>query len=168
MSPPQHQSSHTRCTWDDFSDFTSHPSNRTKCELHQGACKMTFQISPCVHLTWPSVSSTTPKFSREVHVRWLFKSHLTSILCAQVYPPPHQNSHMRCMQDDFSILTSCPSSITKSPLHHTKFLTQGAHKMTFQISPHIYLVWPSVPSTTPKFSHEVHMRWLFRFHLASI
>ena len=106
--------------------------------LTRGAHKMSFQISACIHLVWPSVPSTTPKFSCEVHMRWL------------------------------SNLTSHPFSVTKCPLNHTKVLTQGAHKMTFQISPHIHLVWQIVSSTTPKFSREVHVRWLFKSHLASI
>ena len=161
---------------DDFSNLTSCPSSMTKCPLHhikvlmQGACKMTFQISPHIHLAWPRAPSTTPKFSHEVHMRWLFK---------------------------FYLLTFRPSSVTKSPLHHTKVLTwganemtfqisprihlawpsvpsttkvlmHGAHEMTFQISPHIHLAWPSVLSTTQKFSHELHVRWVFKFHLASI
>ena len=134
------QSSHARCTQDDFSNFTSHPSSMTKCQLHQGACEMTFQISPRIHLAWPSVPSTTPKFSCEVDARWL------------------------------SILTWCPSCVApmRCPLHYTKVLTWGAREMTFQISPHIHLAWPSVPSTTPKFSHEVHVRWLFKSHLTFI
>ena len=76
--------------------------------------------------------------------------------------------HARCMWDDFLNLTSHPSSVTKCPLHQTKVLTQGAHEMTFQTSPCIYLAWPSVPSTTLKFSCKVHSRWLFKSHLASI
>ena len=123
-----------RCMWDDFSNFTSHPSSVTKCQLHQGAFKMTFLISPHVHLVWPSVSSTTPKFSCEVDARWLFKCHLAST------------------QDD----------IWK--VYKGKVLTQGAHEMTFQISPCVHLAWPS----TPKFSHEVDTRWLFKCHLASM
>ena len=95
--------------------------------LTQGACEMTFQISPCVHLVWPSISST------KVHARWL------------------------------SNFTSCPSSVTKCQCHHTKVPTQGAHERTFQISPRIHLVWPS----TPKFSCKVDARWLFKCHLTS-
>ena len=88
----------------------------------------------------------------------------------QVSAPPHQSSHMRCMQDDFSNLTLHPSSVTK----HTKILTQGGCEMTFQISPQhpcerynkgkilqIFIIWPwdikEVTSNT-KFSHEVHAR----------
>ena len=71
---------------------------------------------------------------------------------------------MRCTWDDFSNFTSHPSSVTKCPLHHTKVLTWGACKMTFQISPCIHRAWPS----TPKFSHEVDTRWLFKCHLATM
>ena len=112
-----------RCMQDDFSNFTLRPSSVTKCQPHQGAFKMTFLISPHVHLVWPSVSSTTPKFSCEVDARWLFKCHLAST------------------QDD----------IWK--VYKGKVLTQGAHEMTFQVSPCVHLAWPS----TPKFSHA---RWM--------
>ena len=67
------------------------------------------------------------------------------------------------MRDDFSNLTSCPSSVTKCQCHHTKVLTWGTHKMTFQISPRVHLAWPSIP----KFSCEVDTRWLFKCHLVS-
>ena len=158
MSPPPHQSSHTRCTWDDFSNLTLHPSSVTKHQLHQGACEITFQISPRIHLAWPSVSATTPKFSHKVDTRWLFKCHLASTQddIWKVY------KGKVLMWDDFSNFTSCPSSVTNYQLH------QGAHEMTFQISPHVHLAWPSVSATTPKFSREVHMRWLFKSHLTSI
>ena len=201
-----------RCTWDDFSDFTSHPSNMTKCQLHntkvltwvcmrddfsnftlhpssvtkchlhQGAHEMTFQISPHIHLVWPSVSCTTPKFSCEVHARWLFKCHLTSMqdYIWKVYKGK--------ILQIFIIWPWDIGEVTSN----SKVLMQGARKMTFQISPHIHLTWPSVsstkvharwlfqfsphvhlawprvPTTTTKFSNEVHMRWFFKSHLASI
>ena len=146
---------------DDFSNFTSCPSSMTKCQLHQGACKMTFQISPCVHLAWPSVPSTTPKFShtmtfqisphihlawpstpkfsREVDTRWLFECHLVSMRddIWKVYKG-------KILQ--ISIISPWDIAEVTS---NSKVLTWGAHKMTFQISPCVHLVWQS----TPKFSH---------------
>ena len=156
--PSTTPNSHAWCTRDDFSDFTSHPFNMTKWQLHHTkvltwvAREITFQISPYIHLVWPSVSCTTPKFSCEVHARWLFKCHLTS------------------MQDDiwklynrkiFQIFIIWPWDI-EEVTSNSKVLLQGACKMTFQMSPRIHLTWPSVSST------KVHARWLFKFHLASI
>ena len=144
VSPPLHKSSHARCTLDDFSNLTSCPSCVAKCPLHHTKVLM-----------WDAFEM-------------IFKSHLVFILHGQVSPPLHKSSHVRYTLDDFSNLTSCPSCVAKCPLHHTKVLTWDAHEMTFQISPCIHLAWPSVPSTTPKFSRDMHARWLFKSHLASI
>ena len=135
----------------------------TKCPLHHtkvltwGAHEMTFQISPCIYLAWPSVPSTTPKFSHEVHMRWLFKCHLAST----------RDDIRKIYKGKFlQIFLIWPWDI-EEVTSNSKVLTWGACKMTFQISPRVHLAWPSVPSTTPKFSRKVHMRWLFKSHLAS-
>ena len=147
-----------RCMQDDFSNFTLCPSSMTKCQLHQGACEMTFQISLHVHLVWPSVSSTTPKFSCEVDARWLFKCHLASTW----------NDIWKVYKEKFlQIFLIWPWDI-EEVTSNSKVLMWGGHEMTFQISPRIHLAWPSVSATTPKFSHEVQMRWLFKSHLTSI
>ena len=181
------------------------------------SCNMTFQISPRVHLAWPSVPSHPCKMTFEKYIRgnladihhlalghprgniYLDISHTRCmrddfsnvILCgcemrfekyirgnlADIHHLAlgHRRgniysdiSHARCMWDDFSNLTSCLSCVAKCPLHHTKVFTWDACMMTFQISPHIHLAWSSVPSTTPKFSHKMHARWLFKSHLVSI
>ena len=85
-----------------------------------------------------------------MHMRRLFKSHLAFIFHGHMSPPPLQSSHARCMQDYFSNLTLHPSCVAKCPLHHTKVFTRDACEMTFHISSHIHLAWPSVPSTTSK------------------
>ena len=174
--------------WDDFSNFTSCPSSVTKCPLHNtkvftwGGCEMSFQISPCIYLVWPSVPSTTPKFSCKVHARWLFKSHLASTQddIRKVYKGKFlqiflmwpwdieevtSNSNILMQvacEMTYSNITLHPSSMTKCPLQYTKVLMQGACEMTFQISPHINLAWLSVSST------KEHVRWLFKSHLTSI
>ena len=137
---------------------------------------MTFQISPCIHVAWPSVPShpcemTFEKYIREnlADIHHLALGHQRGNIYLDI-------SHVRCMRDDFSNLTSCPSCMAKCPLyytkvltwddfsnltsrpscmakcalHHTKVLTQDARQMTFQISSCIHLAWPSVPSTTRK------------------
>ena len=167
---------------DDFSNFTLHPSSVTKCQLHQGAHEMTFQISPRIHLVWPSVSCTTPKFSCEVHARWLFKCHLTSmqddiwkvyngkilqIFIIWPWDIEEVTSNSKVLMQGARKMT-----FQISPCIHLTWLNvrlhQGACKMTFQISPYVHLAWPSVSSTAPKFSHEVHARWLFKSHIMSI
>ena len=148
------------------------------------------------HLTSILHGQVSPSPHQSSHMRWLFKSHLTSILCGQVSPPPYQSSHMRCTWDDFSNLTShpscmvkCPlhhtkvltwddfsnltshpSCMAKCPLHHTKVLTWDAREMTFQISPHVHLAWPSVPfqdGCEVRFEKSSHVRTLvwWRGHL---
>ena len=97
-----------------------------------------------------SMTKHTTKFSCKVDARWLFKSHLTSTWddIWKVYKG-------KILQ----IFIIWPWDI-EEVTSNSKVLTWGALKMTFQILPHIHLVWPSVPFTTPKFSCEVHMRWL--------
>ena len=116
----------------------------------QGAREITFQISLCVHLAWPS----TPKFSCEVDAGWLLKSHLTST----------QDDIWKVYKGKIlQIFIIWPWDI-EEVTSNSKVLTQGACKMTFQVSPCIHLAWPS----TLKFSHEVGARWLFKCHLTSM
>ena len=102
---------------------------------------MTFQISPHIHLAWPNVPSTTPKFSCDMHARWLFKSHLASTWddIRKVYKGKF-----------LQIFLIWPWDI-KEVTSNSKVLMRGSQEMNFQISPCVHLVWPSVPSTTPKF-----------------
>ena len=121
--------------------------------LMWGAHEMTFQISPCVHLAWRS----TPKFSCEVDTRWLFKCHLAS-----TWDDIRKVYNGKFLQ----IFLIWPWDI-KEVTSNSKVLMWGAHKMTFQISPHIHLVWPIVPSTTIVLMQGAH-EMTFKSHLTSI
>ena len=121
--------------------------------LMWGAREMTFQISPCIHLAWPS----TPKFSREVDTRWLFKCHLTST----------QDDIRKVYKEKFLQIFLIWSWDMEEVTSNSKVLMRGACKMTFQISPHIHLVWPSVPSTTKVLMWGA-CEMTFKSHLTSI
>ena len=108
--------------------------------LTRGACEMTFQISPCVHLAWPS----TPKFSRKVDTRWLFKCHLASTWddIWKVYK-----------EKILQIFIIWPWDI-KEVTSNTKFSCD----MTFQLLPRIHLAWWSVPLLPCEMTFEKYIR----------
>ena len=110
--------------------WLSHHASISCAKVASHGCKMTFERyirgNSCRFSSFGQGTSErqhlTPKSSCEMDARWLFDSHLASILHDPMSPPQHQSYHVRWTWDDFSILISRDhASPTPHQSYHTRW-----------------------------------------------